>query len=243
MKLPSMTVGEWIASVILVTACIVGVWLLASGVLSAIRQFVTVGPDDIDAQRSMAISASWMLVIAMLSFVATALGAILVFMTLSENRRSSVAELRAYLQVVPKGVEITDNQVKWQMGVENIGTTPAHRITFTTHAHLLWDFNITDFLKSPQRHATSSVDEAANTLGHGKTWTYPAVTGNWDAAELVLLNELRRDGGTAVLLVWGTLFYVDVFGNRCITNYCHMYSGGKFDAGNAGYTSLFNDTT
>lgn len=197
---------------------------------------------DLAAQEGMAKWAKWMFGAAFVETLITALGVCLVYWTLrytrdavEQARKATIAanetldhardtsrrELRAYLSVEPRGINMLIGESQECMGhiaVRNVGKLPASNVAVAVRMTL----------KDNRMHEFDPLEdhpEVERTIQPG--------------AELVqgckeedIVNPMRifKFGGEGYVFVWGTVYYGDGFGDgRRHVKFCHRYNVASFN--------------
>lgn len=168
----------------------------------------------VDAARNNVL-ATWAAVI--LSFA----GTFLIFLTFVEQRKTSRAELRAYIEVKGKRLIIngTTGEAETDLEIINNGQTPA--------LETRWAGNIVvkpiDQVERDLR-ATNAADIYPHgtptvTTIHGKT----SASGGLSASPPLKIDDVMKAiSGELALIVFGTVWYKDAFEKRRYTNFCFI---------------------
>ena len=158
---------------------------------------------------------------AIASLWATIIATALLLWTLFETRETSRRELRAYLFVDASNIFIgikphNKGRVISVVAVKNSGSTPAHRV-----AH--WSFvKIADHTDEAEMSAPKSLEDAhQSTIPPGGVITADRITNTIPTrTEIAAIKK-----GLAVIYVYGSIEYVDVFGRSLRTDYRLNYTG------------------
>lgn len=192
---------------------------------------------DLNAQQDMELWARGMLWLAAATFVASAVGVVYVRNTLLESRRTSKAELRAYVMldgIEPKEVKVTKADkpdarffVRWK----NAGQTPARRVRWDVNWKVFEGAFPSDFEFPASEDGGQSATIGPGQVSHDISQLIPSVD---------LSNVKFKDDW--FLLMWGWIEYFDVFDKaRRRTEFCVEVEVGGDDEGNRTY-SFSTDT-
>lgn len=183
---------------------------------------LTIAQADLIAKQEMAVWAFW----AMIGGIFTMFGsfAALYFIretlratrdTLQDERDRTAIEMRAYIVVIPKGIEQDVGELRYrgQVEIHNIGKTPAHNVS------------------AKVRMKTSHFDEKSFYTKKFQT-----------LAERTLLPDARMRQGTKetgwitdfcdqseFIYVYGRVDYTDYLQKRRSTMFCHRYNMQTFE--------------
>jgi hypothetical protein len=136
---------------------------------------------------------------------------------------ASRTQLRAYVSVL--GIS-TQNGFEKSMfsslNYKNVGQTPALGLRALTDVVIVAASG--SDVKPPRMYSTSysGDDETTIVLGEGITKSDPVSNRPFKEAEL---GEFRA--GSTVYVVWGAIYYSDVFGKNHYTRFCRYYQKGE----------------
>lgn len=169
---------------------------------------------DLNAQRQMADWAWWVMVFTGFQLLIGGAGLGALIMDLSQNRKSSERQLRAYLAVVPLGIKsIVGN--KWCIGdalLRNVGATPAFNVSLKVNmeARNEKEWSYFDYQKDP-----ITIPRALHPGGEMLQVS---------AMPYVPVSDINSH---KYIYVWGIARYDDVFGVRHFTKFCYRYDTGS----------------
>jgi len=192
---------------------------------------------DLNAQQDMELWARGMLWLAGATFVASVIGVVYVRNTLLESRRTSKAELRAYVMlegIDAKEVSASESDktdVRFFVRWKNAGQTPARRIRWDINWRVFEDAFPEDFDWPPASNGGQSATIGPGQVSHDISQLIPGAD---------LGNVKFKDDW--FLLMWGWIEYFDVFDSeRRRTEFCVDIEVGGKESGNRTYS--FNTDT
>jgi hypothetical protein len=196
---------------------------------------------DLGAQREMAKWAFWLLALTVVqSFIGLG-GFVALIVTIRQGRKANrisektaKRELRAYIVVTPGDVTVVaQDEVKAAISVKNEGATPA-KFVDTKGQITIADKGPFWLPRWKERKR-----ERDMSLAPRQDIT---ITQNGNLCLLPDTIQKLKDDELA-LVVHGTVFYEDVFGNERHTNFCYAYSKGKYKAADGNIAERGNDAS
>ena len=133
-------------------------------------------------------------------------------------QKNSETQLRAYLSVIPAGVNPLVGNIEG-MGhviVRNVGKTPAHGVRVRAHMFQTTDLNHPLWKVDPDTERPERSIQPDAEMRRGSDEKLP-------------VEELCRPG--KYIYVWGVVYYDDGYGNRRSTRFCHTYQSASFNRG------------
>jgi hypothetical protein len=136
---------------------------------------------------------------------------------------TSRSQLRAYVSVLGISTESAfEKNMSSSLNYKNVGQTPALGLRTLTDAVIISSSG--SDVKSPRTYSTSydGNNEPTITLGGGIAASDPVNRGSFKEAELA---EFRA--GSKLYVVWGVIYYSDVFGKNHYTRFCRYFKNGE----------------
>ncbi len=209
--------------------------------LAVSDQAETIAIADLKAQQHMAQAAMVMTVASIFSAFVGGAGALLLYITLREQRNLASAQSRAYLEVLVGYVgEEFDFGVTYQLSFVNNGLTPACNIQFIGKMTLNPDHSPdedVEYLKSelnsaviPELPPKSETDFLLMVSDPIKNLDWFSADGLGSFQKKFGHNVFERDMVESCLRVDGKLFYEDVFGEHYsieVRQYMHINFSGR----------------
>jgi hypothetical protein len=136
---------------------------------------------------------------------------------------TSRSQLRAYVSVLGISTESAfEKNMSSSLNYKNVGQTPALGLRTLTDAVIISSSG--SDVKSPRTYSTSydGNNEPTIALGGGIAASDPVNRGSFKEAELA---EFRA--GSKLYVVWGVIYYSDVFGKNHYTRFCRYFKNGE----------------
>ncbi|CAN7647797.1 hypothetical protein [Mesorhizobium caraganae] len=168
---------------------------------------------DLQAQKDMAFWAFCTFLASCVSLAITGLGIYYVRNTLLTSIEATNHELRAYLSVVPDGINPLQIRpmVIGHVRVRNVGQAIAKNVHLMVRMTASQDRDLSAFdVSEAETKPTGSIAPTAD-IWKGSYQT------------LSLADIIPQGGKQNYLYVWGAVYYDDGFGQRRRTTFCHRY--------------------
>lgn len=185
---------------------------------------------DLSAQTQMANWAFWLLIVTLGSTGITLAGIWFVRENLIAVRtanasareaydlaeRSSIRQLRAYLNVSPEGINPlrVRKEVVGHILLKNVGHVIAKEVRL-----------VVNLVASANRDYDPAIEHATSNVPNPIGALLPNAEVRRGSRQTVARSEIDPNFSPPLyVFVWGKVQYEDGFGNSCTTNFCHRYS-------------------
>ena len=189
---------------------------------SAAPQLHTAQPDKYEvratiAQEDMAFWAEAMFWVTLASLAIAVCALLGLKAQISQNRRSSERQLRAYLAVKPLGVVklIGSENMLGQVLLKNVGSTLATNVALEVNAAI-----------EPGRRERTDFPVGGDPK-HMPRGLQPGDEMAQGSKNSLQLADVQATGD--FIFIWGVAHYDDGFGQRRFTRFCHRYSCASYD--------------
>jgi hypothetical protein len=148
-------------------------------------------------------------------------------------------QLRAYISVEPRGVNAPDRDglVRVPLFIKNCGQTPAYSVMVFQRFALFERPNDFDPTRLPDRGLSAEASDIVFGPGEGN-YVYPYIRANFLADNMAAIAEQKK-----ALIHFGSVSYVDAFGEGRETNFAFFHWGDELTDHNSKRCRLGNTAT